>query len=353
MCACRGGSRARRRGSTTGSAAISNAQRAGYQGAGLSLALDMEGVGTGDANAHAEAWCEVVSQNGYAPVVYVGFDSQLTGQQLDALTGSPAFWCDYAPFSARPAPARGYSLHQHAQSVLAGVGVDENTVIHDGAIVGLSGGPADVRHGPGAARPPHGPERHGRLDFRRANRSPQTGGTVDPHVARVERVATSGPGTPSVSAQSGPSSCHQPFTDATPATHPPARCLRWTLAPRLGMALHHLPHHGRLQGRRSAHQRRVRRRIVDLPRPHRAPTVARGQPRVSATPRGILGHEPSTTHGANADSRTAVAASRRQPRLPWHTPAMASAQGSSSAAGRGVWGGGGTRAGRRSAWGAP
>ena len=125
-----------------GLAAISNAQRAGYQGAGLSLALDMEGVGTGDANAHAEAWCEVVSQNGYAPVVYVGFDSQLTGQQLDVLTGSPAFWCDYAPFSARPAPARGYSLHQHAQSVLAGVGVDENTVIHDGAIVGLSGGPA-------------------------------------------------------------------------------------------------------------------------------------------------------------------------------------------------------------------
>ena len=125
-----------------GLAAISNAQRAGYQGAGLSLALDMEGVGTGDANAHAEAWCEVVSQNDYAPVVYVGFDSQLTGQQLDVLTGSPAFWCDYAPFSARPAPARGYSLHQHAQSVLAGVGVDENTVIHDGAIVGLSGGPA-------------------------------------------------------------------------------------------------------------------------------------------------------------------------------------------------------------------
>jgi hypothetical protein len=136
-----------------GLVAIRNAQLAGYQGAGLSLALDMEGVGTGDANAHAEAWCEVVSQNGYAPVVYVGYDSQLTGAQLDALTGDPVFWCDAAPFSARPAPARGYSLHQKPQGVLAGVGVDENTVIHDGALTGLSGGPATFDTEPPAPDP--------------------------------------------------------------------------------------------------------------------------------------------------------------------------------------------------------
>ena len=143
-----------------GLVALRNAAMAGYQGAGLSLALDVEGVGTGDANAHAEAWCEVVSQNGYAPVVYVGYDSQLTGAQLDALTGDPAFWCDAAPYSARPAPAKGYALHQQSQTVLAGVGVDLNTVFHDGAIVGLSAAyardtlPPDPHQDPDVTRPP-------------------------------------------------------------------------------------------------------------------------------------------------------------------------------------------------------
>jgi hypothetical protein len=127
-------------GKADGASAVRNAQAAGYEGTALSLGLDMEGVGTGDAAGHARAWCQIVGDAGYSPVVYVGYDSQLTGPQLDSLPYSPRFWCDYAPLSSRPLPTRGYALHQQAQSTLAGIGVDIDTVLQDMAIVGLCGG---------------------------------------------------------------------------------------------------------------------------------------------------------------------------------------------------------------------
>jgi hypothetical protein len=127
-------------GDADGQVAVANAQKAGYASAGgvLSLALDMEGCATVDASAHAQAWCAAVRAGGYAPVVSVGYASGLTGHAIDAL-GVPA-WCDFAPLSARPAPTKGYALHQQAQTIMCGIGVDVDLVLQPGVIVGLADG---------------------------------------------------------------------------------------------------------------------------------------------------------------------------------------------------------------------
>ena len=118
-------------------AAIANAQAAGYASAGavLSLGLDMEGVRNPgpDCVAHANAWCSAVRDAGYGPVVYCGYDSGLSGQPID---GQPQWWADYAPISQRP--PYPYALHQKPQSTIAGIGVDVDDVLVNGAIVGLS-----------------------------------------------------------------------------------------------------------------------------------------------------------------------------------------------------------------------
>jgi len=124
-------------------AGIVNAQKAGYvveSGPPLSLALDMEGVGNpgSDAFAHADTWCRGVRAAGYAPLVYVGYDSGLDAAALDSIGGEPAFWCDYAPVNLRPAPTVGYVLHQQTQRTVAGVGVDPDTILQDGRIYGLA-----------------------------------------------------------------------------------------------------------------------------------------------------------------------------------------------------------------------
>ena len=117
-------------------AAIANAQAAGYVGDGLCLALDLEGCKTGDP-AHAAAWCTAVGSAGYRPLVYIGYASGMVTPGMGALAGDPRFWCDYAPISARPIPSRGYSLHQQAQTTLAGVGVDRDTILDADGLVGL------------------------------------------------------------------------------------------------------------------------------------------------------------------------------------------------------------------------
>ncbi len=119
-------------------AAIANARAAGYDddNGDLCLALDLEGCKMGDP-AHAAAWCTAVAAAGYRPLVYIGYASGMVTPGMDALAGDPRFWCDYAPISARPIPSRGYSLHQQAQTTLAGVGVDRDTILDADGLVGL------------------------------------------------------------------------------------------------------------------------------------------------------------------------------------------------------------------------
>jgi len=139
-------------GTADAQAAISNAIRAGYDlphgsdAPPLALVLDMEGLGNPGpgAFAHASAWCEAVVLAGYQPAVYVGYDSGLSSPALDSLPGLPVFWVDFGDPHQRPTPKRGYALRQHAQSTLAGIGVDIDTVLQDGALYGLADGDVNV-----------------------------------------------------------------------------------------------------------------------------------------------------------------------------------------------------------------
>jgi hypothetical protein len=106
----------------------------------LSLGLDMEGLANPGAgpNAHSTLWCQGSAGAAFGPAVYTGYDPGLTKAQLDALPGNPVFLCDAAPFAARPTPTKSYAWHQRPTSTIAGVSVDQNIVLQDGAVVGLA-----------------------------------------------------------------------------------------------------------------------------------------------------------------------------------------------------------------------
>jgi hypothetical protein len=128
--------------------AMKNAAAAGYAPSlGLYLGLDLEGVGRGGP-AHAAAWCARLV--GYAALVYVGYASGMTTATLDALEGDPIwadypvrFWADYAALSQRPTPSKGWTLHQQAQTTVAGIGIDRDTVMQ-GGLCGLADGDVNV-----------------------------------------------------------------------------------------------------------------------------------------------------------------------------------------------------------------
>jgi hypothetical protein len=78
----------------------------------------------------------------YQNVGYMGYDCGLTGADLDGFSddpacGDPEYWADFASLAQRPAPRKGYAGHQQAQSTIAGVGVDRDTVLRDGVLYGL------------------------------------------------------------------------------------------------------------------------------------------------------------------------------------------------------------------------
>ena len=126
-------------------AAIANCIRAGYvtpSGCNpLALGADFEGVGPGsDAMGYAVSGADSRVQNSYAPDIYTGFQPGLTVANVNALAvayPTATFWCDFASMAQRPAPSRGFDAHQKPQSTLAGVPVDEDTILHDGVIFGL------------------------------------------------------------------------------------------------------------------------------------------------------------------------------------------------------------------------
>ena len=117
-------------GQATGHAAVTCARAAGYV-EGAHLAFDLEGCASvGQAVIdHVEAWCDVVSGEGYAPLLYVGYAAGLTPTQLyESLPGVHAYWSDYGP---RAVDRRGFCLRQHAQTTIAGVQVDPDEAFAD------------------------------------------------------------------------------------------------------------------------------------------------------------------------------------------------------------------------------
>lgn len=134
--------------------ATRNARAAGYapvEGCPAPcLALDMESLRNPgpDAVAHAVAWCDVVSRDGFRPVVYEGFDCGLTASELAAL-GVP-LWSDFGPRT--PPPGRGFCCKQASEVVVAGVTIDPDHAYPDltgEALVGM-GEVAEVNvEGPG------------------------------------------------------------------------------------------------------------------------------------------------------------------------------------------------------------
>lgn len=126
-------------------AAIANCIRAGYvtpDGCSpLALGIDMEDiVRGGDSIGYVQSCADARVQHRYAPDLYTGFASGLTSANVNALCADYATlttWCDFAAMSQRPAPSRGFDAHQTPQKTLAGVPVDEDTILHDGVIFGL------------------------------------------------------------------------------------------------------------------------------------------------------------------------------------------------------------------------
>ena len=129
-------------------AAVANAIRAGFVTPDgchpIALALDCEGVGNPGPGMvdYARAGFQVRTEHGYQNVGYMGYDSGLKGSDLDgfnasASCGDPEWWADFATLSSRPAPQKGYTGHQKPQSTIAGVGVDVDMVLRDGALYGL------------------------------------------------------------------------------------------------------------------------------------------------------------------------------------------------------------------------
>lgn len=127
--------------------AMTNALAAGYDPSvvgPLSLALDMEGVRNPgpDSVAHAMTWVNLVvlgvGGTGFLPLPYIGYLSGLSGADCDEMLAETEFWCDDGPYDLRPKIARKYAMKQGGEGRIAGVSIDINTVLKDGAIFGAA-----------------------------------------------------------------------------------------------------------------------------------------------------------------------------------------------------------------------
>lgn len=111
-------------GDSDGAWAVRNAAAAGYEpGKGLALACDLEGVANSGADVaeHVTRWAERVTNGGYQPVLYVGYQCGLTAQELYALHPVHRYWSDAGP---RDVAVRGFCCKQGPEVTIAGVRVD-------------------------------------------------------------------------------------------------------------------------------------------------------------------------------------------------------------------------------------
>jgi hypothetical protein len=120
-------------GQQDGQNAASNAQDVGFP-AGVNVWCDLEGVSNSispqDVIDYCQAWYAAVNGAGFVPGIYVGYGTQLTGQQLYDLS----FQHYWKSQSSVPAiPERGYQLIQFLPSVTAyGIAIDLDITQTDG-----------------------------------------------------------------------------------------------------------------------------------------------------------------------------------------------------------------------------
>jgi hypothetical protein len=106
------------------------------------LSPDIEGVASPAPSSaqYLGAWAKVARAAGFRPAPYVGYQSKLTADDLDALGDDVAWWADFQPLSSHPIPRRGYSLHQYPQITWCGVPVDRNLALDEGFVAVVDDG---------------------------------------------------------------------------------------------------------------------------------------------------------------------------------------------------------------------
>ncbi len=114
-----------------GENAKNNASTVGFP-TGVNVWCDLEGVNP-SATAQAvidycNAWFDAVSQGGYVPGLYVGFDAIVDGNQLSQLKFQH-FWKSFS--TVPPVVGRGYQMIQSQQITVNGLQIDENTTQND------------------------------------------------------------------------------------------------------------------------------------------------------------------------------------------------------------------------------
>lgn len=122
-------------GRTYGRSAAFNAMQAGLID-GINLWLDLEGVNhttsSEDVIAYCNAWFGEVAAGGLTPGIYVGANSNLSGDQLYWRLKTKHYWKSGS--NVPPIPHRGYQMTQYIASgdAVAGVGIDRNVTHTDG-----------------------------------------------------------------------------------------------------------------------------------------------------------------------------------------------------------------------------
>jgi len=101
------------RGTSDGTNAAKNAEAVGYA-KGCHIIVDLEGVmpGTtaGTVIEYINTWASAIVAAGYLAMVYVGYNTMLTPEQLyEALPDVHAYWSD---FGARQVAVRGFCMKQ-------------------------------------------------------------------------------------------------------------------------------------------------------------------------------------------------------------------------------------------------
>lgn len=111
-------------GAQHGAAAAAHAKLIEYP-AGCHIGVDMEGIHDVGAQvlAYLKAWIDAVHAAGFLVVVYWGYAFQVDPTSVLAMLGpNDVFWTDYGKHVAPP--GAGWTLKQHAQSMVGGTLVD-------------------------------------------------------------------------------------------------------------------------------------------------------------------------------------------------------------------------------------
>lgn len=121
------------KGAGYGAGAVQHAQGVGMP-PGAMVALDLEGVAVGsDAEIiidYCNVWYDVVSSAGFKPILYVGWHSGLTGQQLYHALRFSAYWSAYNLNGDQYPAIRGVCMKQRAAKAAdtpAGITVEFDT----------------------------------------------------------------------------------------------------------------------------------------------------------------------------------------------------------------------------------